>query len=71
MGCRSLANALTHPPPPPPPPPSNPPPVNVGAPPGLRGGPSLPPTVGSQYQSNNTAAGFQSRNDELWNRWDD
>jgi hypothetical protein len=72
MGCRALANSLTHPPPPPPPPPSNPPPVDVGPPPGMRGfSPSLPPPVGSQYQSNNTAAGFQQRNDELWNRFDD
>ena len=71
VGCRALANSLTNPPPPPPPPPSNPPPVDVGPPPGLRGGPSLPSPVTSQYQQNNTASGFQQRNDELWNRFDD
>jgi hypothetical protein len=72
MGCRALANSLTNPPPPPPAPPSNPPPVNVGPPPGMRGySPSLPPPVASQYQSNDTASGFQARNDELWNRFDD
>jgi hypothetical protein len=71
LGVRSLAKSLTDPPPPPPPPPSNPPPAYVGPPPGLRGGPTLPPTVGSQYQAQNTASDFQQRNNELWDRFDD
>ena len=39
--------------------------------PGCAGGPTLPPTVGSQYQANNTAGAYQGANDELWNRFDD
>jgi len=72
LGCRALANSLTNPPPPPPAPPSNAIPLVVGPPPGMHGySPSLPPPVNSQYQQNNTASGFQQRNDELWNRFDD
>jgi hypothetical protein len=63
-GVKALAKSLSEPPPPPPAPApvQNPPPVTLSGPPGIPGGPSLPPTVQSSY----TREHYQQQSNELW-----
>ena len=65
-GVKALAKSLSQPPPPPPAPAAtpvqNPPPVTLSGPPGIPGGPALPPAVQSSY----TREHYQQQSNELW-----